>query len=59
MRMARVCARGSRVWCARNGFSWQEFVSNGLPVSTMRQLNDPIINRIIAEAERERDHGLR
>lgn len=57
MRAARICARGSRAWCAANGVSWSEFVHNGLPVDRMREINDPIVNRIIAEAEKERDGG--
>jgi hypothetical protein len=57
MRAANICARGSREWCARNGVSWAQFVAHGLPVAVMRELDDPIVNRIIAEAEKERADG--
>ena len=57
MRAAKVCVSGSREWCARNGFSWHEFVHDGLRVSVMRALDDAIINRLIAAAEKERRDG--
>ncbi len=57
MRAAKVCARGSREWCAHNRVSWNRFVSEGLPVAEMRAINDPIVNRVIAEAEKEAANG--
>jgi len=57
MRAAKICAAGSRRWCARNGFSWAQFVNEGLPISVMRPLNDAVVNRIIAEADKELERG--
>ncbi len=53
LRAARLCSGGSREWCARNGFSWQQFITEGLPIEQMRALNDAMIDRVIAEAEKE------
>lgn len=53
LRAAKVCSGGGREWCARNGFSWSDFVSEGLPTAPLRSLNDAIVNRVIAEADKE------
>ena len=57
LRAARLCASGGRDWCARNDFSWSDFVANGVPVSALRPLNDAFANRLIAEAEKEAARG--
>jgi hypothetical protein len=54
MRRAKLCAQGGRAWAARNGFSWSDFIANGIPVSAVAHLNDAFLARVLAEVEKER-----
>lgn len=57
VRAAKVCMGGSRRWCAANGVPWGEFLERGLSADYLRAFNDPIVNRAIAEAEKEASNG--
>lgn len=57
MRMAGVCANGGREWFRRYGLSWETFVREGLPASTIEATGDGIALRVTAEARREAAEG--
>lgn len=58
MRMAGVCANGGREWFRRYGLSWETFVREGLPASTIEATGDGIALRVTAEARREAAEGV-
>lgn len=57
VRAANLCAGGARAWFRRNGFSWTDFLDNGIAVSRVRALNDEFGNRVAILAEREANNG--
>lgn len=59
VRAARICARGSRAFFAKHGLNWSEFLDQGIAVSTLEQIGDPIALRAAAEAQAEVTDGRR
>lgn len=57
IRAANLCSGGARGWFESHGLSWSEFLTNGVPVDTIRQLNDGIANRVVEIALREQADG--
>lgn len=51
LRAAKICARSSRPWAARNGIDWQQFVAEGVDVEILRATGDPHALRVVAVAE--------
>ena len=59
IRAAKICMRGSRGFFAHHGLDWNDFLANGLPVTVLDGINDPIANRAADEARKEQDNGGR
>lgn len=57
VRAAGICHGGSRMWCAANGVDWSDFLANGIPAKTLLDTKDPIVARVVAQAEKECTHG--
>lgn len=53
LRMAHQCSRGARDWFASNGLDWSDFVTNGVPVSVLEAIGDPIAIRPVLAAKTE------
>jgi len=47
------CARGMRRWFDGREHTWQEFITDGVPVSWLRATNDEMAIHVAEEAERE------
>jgi hypothetical protein len=56
IRAANLCARGARVWAARNGIDWSDFLNNGVPVSRIAG-TDALGDRVVAVAVTEQTNG--
>lgn len=57
IRAAGICMKGSRKWFASQGWSWNDFVKNGVAVADVEATGCPIAARAVAEVYREADHG--
>lgn len=57
IRSAKLCMGGARVWFQRNGFSWSDFMTNGIDVKKIEAIDCPLGNRAVAEVYREADDG--
>jgi hypothetical protein len=53
VRAAKLCMSGARKWFAMRGLDWNRFLEEGLSADFLRELNDPISNRALAQAEAE------
>lgn len=53
LRAARMCGRAARPWFARNGLSWDTFVSEGYDAEVLRATGDGLALKVIAIAEAE------
>lgn len=53
VRQAKLCSRGSRVWCEAHGVDWNDFLLNGVPSATLEAIGDPIIMRVVNAAKSE------
>jgi len=51
IRKAGFCMSGARNWFASYGLDWNDFLSNGIDISTFRDLNDAYGNRVADTAE--------
>lgn len=51
----KYCARGSRQFFEKHGFSWADFLRNGIERDTLIQTNDAMAFKAIEIAEKE--HG--
>lgn len=57
LRAARMCGRAARPWFARNGLSWDKFISEGYDAETLRATGDGLALKVIAVAEAEAKDG--
>lgn len=46
---------GGRDWAKHHGVDWRDFIKNGIPVSVLREVNDPMCQRVIAKAVQEQE----
>jgi hypothetical protein len=53
VRAARVCMSGSRNFFAKHDLDWNDFLANGIPVSILERIGDPIALRAARQAELE------
>lgn len=42
VRGAKMCSRGTRDWFVRHGLDWDDFLKNGIPVSKLYEIGDPM-----------------
>ena len=57
VRAAKICMRGARAFFAKHGLDYMDFLSNGIPVSTLREIGDPIALRAADQAIAEAGNG--
>lgn len=57
LRMAGMCNREPRTFCAQQGLSWSDFVSEGLPAELLEATGDPMAIRVAAIAREDSDGG--
>jgi len=46
-----ACNRGIRVWCNSHGINLQNFIENGMELSTAELIDDPLAKKIIEVAK--------
>lgn len=51
------CMRSVRPWFANHGLDFREFVRNGIDSSEIEHIDDAMMRRAIAEAERREADG--
>ena len=58
LKEVRFCNNGARVWFKRYGLDFNKFVFEGLPVSEVEKIGDPLSKQVVQialdEADRER-----
>jgi hypothetical protein len=52
IRAAGMCNREPRVFCQRQGWSWQEFLDHGFPEEKLLATGDPMALRVVEVARR-------
>lgn len=57
VRAAGICAPGTRNFFFRNDLDWRDFVKNGIPVKTLREIGDHNALKAAEEAEKEQASG--
>lgn len=58
IRAAKICMGGSRQFFSKHDLNWNDFLANGIPVTVIEGIGDPIALRAAAEAVKEGgDHG--
>jgi hypothetical protein len=53
IRAAKVCMGGSRQFFVKHNLDWNHFLDNGIPVSVLQRIGDPIALRAARQAELE------
>jgi hypothetical protein len=53
LRAAGMCNREPRVFCQQQGWSWQQFLDEGLPAEQLEASGDPMAIRVAAIAREE------
>lgn len=56
VRGIQFCARGARIWFARHGLDYTEFVTRGLPISAIESTGDAL-GKQVADYARARAAG--
>lgn len=59
VRQASLCMPGARGFFAENGWSWPDFVVNGIDADKLTATGDPRALRAVAAAEQEAKNGRR
>jgi hypothetical protein len=57
LRAAHMCGRGARPWFARNGLSWDVFITEGYDSDILRATGDALALKVVALAEAEAANG--
>ena len=47
------CSRGMRLFAARHGLDWENFVHHGIAVESVAHIDDEMLKAVIAEAEKD------
>ena len=47
------CSRGMRQFAASHDLDWEDFVKNGIDSKVLEQIDDVMVKRVIAEAEKD------
>jgi hypothetical protein len=55
VRAAGMCNREPRIFCARQGWSWQEFLDHGFPEEQLLATDDPMALRVVEAAHKLED----
>jgi len=55
VRAAKFCSAGPREWFPRMGFSWGDFLANGIDAQLLRDTGDAFALKVVRIAEEERD----
>lgn len=58
-RAVDMCSPGSRRFFANHGFSWSDFLDNGISVADLRATGDPLAEPAIKAAIAEENNGRR
>jgi len=53
LRAAGMCNREPRLWFAAHGFSWSDFVTNGISIEEVEATGDPLGMVVVEVALRE------
>lgn len=48
---------GARDWAKHHGIDWRDFIRNGVLASVLREVNDPMCQKVIAKAQQEQEQG--
>jgi hypothetical protein len=59
VRSAQICSKGSREFFRKHDLDWGDFLSNGITVSKLEEIGDPIALRAAREAVEEEANGRR
>ena len=51
------CSRGMRAFANRHDLNWEDFVTNGIDIETLRAIDDDMARAVIAEAEADNGQG--
>lgn len=57
IRQEKICAGGARVWFAQYGFSWVDFLENGIPAEKLAGTGDQFAIRVANNALKEFQNG--
>lgn len=57
LRTVGMCNREPRIFCRRQGWSWQQFLDEGLPVEWFYATGDPMAIKVADAAVREATDG--
>lgn len=55
LRAVGICNHESRIFCQRQGWSWQEFLERGFPEEQLVATGDPNALRVVEHARRVAD----
>lgn len=53
VRAAKICMAGSRKFFTKHDLNWNDFIDNGIRVSVLEEIGDPIALRAARQAELE------
>lgn len=56
IRKAGHCAAGARDWFREHDLDFRDFLTNGLPASTLLATGDALAQQVV-DRKREREHG--
>jgi hypothetical protein len=50
VRAARMCFKGSRVWFAKRGLSWMDFLKHGIDAQVLLDSGDAMAQKVVEVA---------
>lgn len=53
IRKANLCMGGARLWFKSHNLNWNDFLSDGLPISQLEAMNDTFADQVCKLARKE------
>lgn len=53
IRQANLCSSGTRAWFEKQGFSWPDFLKNGISIEKFEATGDALALRVVKIAKEE------
>lgn len=53
------CERGARLMARRYGVDFNQLAREGVPLSALREISNPLVRKAVEVAEKEADRGKR
>lgn len=57
VKQAGLCSRGLRLFATEHNLDWVDFLENGIDIDDVKNIDDALVQAVIAAAQKEVERG--